>query len=520
MKHQLHILRLTLKAKSPISLGSGEEVVLEIPAQDDKKKNEPTHVMALMRDANGLPTFPGASAQGVLRRLYENANGEEDTKRVFGFEGSSSNGLKANGQTGRISFSWAAVHDSHDDAVTGLRDVRGTNDPVLKLLLKDAPLRRDHVALNAQHSVDGRKKFARTAVPIGTRFSLELTAWGNAGTRKALLDAARYFRHPQFRLGGATMRGYGRVEVVRAFYQAPDLNDPIALRELRCLPLSEPLNSDVLKDPDFEAPESNATQAILTLTFTNDVRIGGATPAPGTDKKDAFKTLWALREAQIDYGAGTGTETTCYPLPGSAFKGPLAHRMAYYANKAGSNQLDEAKISELLALSTKNCTAKLMEMGQRPEILWELLGSAKEKPGGQDMGSAAKLTVDDTVMNVSTEQSNAGNIVVHNSIDRFTGGTRDLTGVLFEEEVLSQPTATIELTIGNPNMPVTDGVGGWDKTVADCFLKALHDICNERLPVGARSLGICNGTISWHGTHFEDWQTAFADLCKKAEGQA
>lgn len=504
MKHQLHILRLTLEAKSPISLGSGEEVKLDIPTKDGKEKKS-TDVMALMRDANGLPTVPGASLQGALRRLYAN--------EVFGCEGPD-----GEGKAGRISFSWGAVHGADDEAVTGLKDLRGTNVAFLKLLMKDAPLRRDHVALNARHSVDERKKFARTAVPVGTRFSFELTAWGNDDTRKTLLDAARYFRHPQFRLGGAARRGYGRIKVIRATYAAPDLNDPQALRDLRRQPLSTALNGDLLDDPDFKAPASDATRAILTLRFTNTVRVGGATPPVGTPKKDKFKTLWALREPRFNWDDDkkSGEEETRYPLPGSSFRGPLAHRMAYYANQAGSNVIGESEIKDLLDLTPKKREAKLKKMGERPELLREFLGHAKEKPGKEkpgevDSGSVAKLTVDDTELKVSEGQSKKGNIVEHNSIDRFTGGVRDLTGVLFSEEVLSQPTTRVELTIENPKSTEStesDGVGGWDKTIADCFLKSLRDICTGRLPIGARSLGICTGSVEWHGAEEKAWKQA------------
>jgi CRISPR/Cas system CSM-associated protein Csm3 (group 7 of RAMP superfamily) len=511
MTHRLHILRLTLQAETPVSISSGDVVNLDIPTKDGKEKIA-TDVMALMRDANNLPTVPGASAQGALRRLYEIEHGEDKTNTDLGCEGPDDKG-----NTGRISFSWGMVHGQGDAAITGLEGLHGTNDIFLAQLLKDAPLRRDHVALNAHHSVDDHKKFARAAVPVGARFSFELTAWGNDQTRKTLLGVARFSRHPQFRLGGASGRGYGRVKVVRASYDAPDLNNPKALRKLRGQPPSEAL-CDIMDDPDFAVPTSDATRATATLTFVNGVRIGGATPPAGTVENDKFETLWALREAQFD--TASGEIKTSYPLPGSAFRGPLAHRMAYYANKAGGNALGKDKIEELLELSAEVRDARLKEMGDRPELLREFLGHTKTKRGSADKGLAAKLSIDDTVLTVSNAQAVEGEIIQHTSIDRFTGGVRDLTGVLFSEELLTRPTAKIELTIAKPKNSSVGGIGGWDQMVTDCFLKALRDICQGRLPIGARSLGICAGTITWSGAESEAWEAAYDDLISPMEDSA
>src|SRR5579863_4054495 len=63
----LHLLRVTIEAKSPLALGSGDIFVGTRNRRRDGKEKEETFVeTALARDAYGLPTVPGATIQGLL----------------------------------------------------------------------------------------------------------------------------------------------------------------------------------------------------------------------------------------------------------------------------------------------------------------------------------------------------------------------------------------------------------------------------------------------------------------------
>lgn len=497
----LHLMRLTIEARSPISIGSGAEVTVDIPTLDGEKK---TQVMEIMRDANGLPTVPGSSTQGVVRHLL-NAEGE-DADRILGRED-----RDGSGRAGKVSFSWGCVHGADDVAVTGLKNLNGTNDVFLKCLLQKTPLFRDRVALNAQHSVDGHKKFSRNAVPVGTRFSFQLEAWGGEEARENLLLIARMFAHPDFRLGGASGAGYGRVRLVRASHACPALDNPDSLRKLRGpLPIG-PREENLFENVVLTPPESRATRLTLELDFADAVRVGAMTPPTGTAENELFRTLWVMRE--ICFDPETGAEKTRFPLPGSGFRGPIAHRAAFYANKAENRMID---VDKMLAFNPIEQEEKLLAMSQRPEALLEFLGHAKEKPGDPHDGSASRLVVDDTCFTSGTddgEQDLATRRFQHVSIDRFTGGARDQTGGLFNEEMLTRPHVQVVLHLHPPREPArepgpdnADAPGGWDAVVSESFLRAVRDICTGRLPIGARSLGICTGTASFDGPGAEGWK--------------
>jgi len=490
----VHLLRLTIEAMSPISIGSGEDIPREIATQDGTDEKT-AQVEALMRDANYLPTIPGGSVQGVCRHLYARVYGEEKAREVFGFENPD-----GTGSPGRVRLFWGLVHDAQDRAATGLTDLTGTNDAFLELLLKDFPIFRDRVALNERLSVDDARKFGRGAVPVGTRFSFELEAMGGDETREMLLEIAALFAHPEFRIGGGASAGYGRIRLIRASHAAPV--DPIELRDIRRQRPDIALEKELQND-ELNTPSSGGTRAVLTLKFPDGVRIGAHTPPDGTSQNEEFQTLWVQRELRFRPAGngGIGTIEDYYPLPGSGFRGVLAHRMAFHANKNADNTIN---VDEILNLSEEARKSKLAEMAARPASLDLFLGHAKEKLSDPRDGAASRLIVDDSAFFGCAEPEK----FMHNSIDRFTGGVRDQTGALFCEEYLLSPTAQVCLTILPPTDICDDGVGGWPPSVADAFLLALRDILTGRLPIGGRSLGRCAGSVIWEGAESAAWEAA------------
>lgn len=499
MNKRLHMLRITLEAKTRVSVGSGE--IVERTKKTKKKagsiSDDTVEAAAIIRDANGLPALPGGSVQGVLSRLHRETFGCEATEALFGFERSD-----GTGRAGVIIFSWGAVHDSENRAVVGPENVALRNDPVIGRLIDDRALWRDHVALNAQHSVDGRKKFARISVPKGTRFSLEMTAWGDNEIRVKLIQVARLFRHERFRIGGAKGRGYGRVVVVSASYACPPLENPTALRDIRRQPPSTPLPEDILDQPEFARPDSDATTARVIISFPDGVRIGGGEAPADSPLERRDNTLWSLREVQFTYDSQP-IESVVLPFTGSEVRGTLAHRMAYYMNAADPGR--RIAVDDFLKLTREQQNEQFEVMAHRPAALTEFLGSAKEKRKGsatKSEGRAGRLLVSDTELTGATEF-----VMDHVSIDRLSGGARDMTGVLFAEELMIGATAEIELTIQAPIVAkAVPTVGGWEESTATVFLKALRDLCTGRLPIGARSIGAGTGDVGFSGRHEDEWR--------------
>lgn len=530
MSRVLHLMRVTIEAVSPLSFGSGDVAPVTRERREDGETKTSTHsVTALARDANGLPAIPGATVQGVLRHLFEAEHGAAEACALFGY----AEGTK--GKVSRLSVSFGAVHDRADQAVIGLivDAARIANDQILSLLRRDEPLRRDHVALNARHVADGHKKFERRAVPVGTRFSIEFALWDEADQGKGKLTTILgLFNHEAFRLGGAGRQGYGRIKLVRASYARPDADKPLALRELRRELPSKSFAKDL---PCDAAASGHAVSMTLVLRPINPWRVSGESDSltegthglrmgNGWAPDERFKHFAGmdlrqgengdrnsrdigtiLRERVIGW-AGTTAElrdpraatpfdasarAVAFGVPGTAIKGPLAHRTLFHWNRALPDRSGMIDLDAWLARGEADRDEALRRLGERPDPVAALFGAAKDRAGGS--GRAGRIFVDDgTVSGVNAVQG-----VDHNSIDRFTGGVRP--GFLFTEEVLIGDKINmgggIATTITVLPPRDTDG-----ETAREAFLRALRDLCQGRLAIGAKSLGFCAGSITaWGG---------------------
>jgi CRISPR/Cas system CSM-associated protein Csm3 (group 7 of RAMP superfamily) len=589
----LHLVRFTIEAVSPLSVGSGEVITFQRRRKDERGKSilENAFMTALVRDANGLPTIPGASLQGVLRHLYADAHRGRAADLFGHAEGNT-------GRAGRLVVGFGGVHDAADSAVVGIvADERrfsgeaSERDALLAALRADAPesrcydacgadgaieskpgsggrnaiLRRDHVALNERHVADGRKKFERLAVPAGTRFSFEIAMWGAApdatADRETLAEIVGLLGHPSFRIGGATRRGYGKVKLVRASYACPDLDQPLALRALRSEPPSTTFAGAGAQDwANRTTSVTGVVTVVLTLEPINPWRIGGtsaamtectygtrasdgtaplppgATPADGINRRgkpgendgptvprDIDDIATIVREPRIAWSNGKAEIVEPgprgpfqYPVPGSALKGPLVHRAVFHWNRLQKDAAGESRLIDLSEIEKLDSGIRrqriadlkpgLAELAKRPAQLERLFGTAKERTergaASGEKGRAARVLFDDgEVRGVVAVQG-----VDHISIDRFTGGVR--AGFLFVEEALVGGTVAAVITI----LPPANAAGEpktWPDEVRNAFCRALRDLCEGRLAIGAKSLGFCRGDVAWSGDGAKPWQDAW-----------
>lgn len=551
----LHLLRLTFETESLLSTGSSDKVTLKRrPRRRDREGStgpEDVQATALLRDANGLPTISGASIQGALRALA----GEDEVlsslvKSLFGHAQEGQERTYA----ARMHVGFACVHDAGDKAVVGLQ--APSADPLLAYFRQDAPTRRDHVALDPRHVVDELKKFERIAIPIGTRFSLEISLWGQADDDSLSIDRATLeclaalFGSDSFRLGGGSTRGYGRIRVIRASYERPDLGDSEALRTLRLEAPSKPLLEDI--SSQLIGSVGSEVRVDLILRPIGFWRIGGQSgaltnrtngirrhdgerpklsEAPNAreldynlGQRDERDVMTALRDDRIIWNGGKGAISRAaerqswtrmndvpFPVPGSSVRGALVHRALFHANRLARRMIDADAPSIAVELDHLATYAE-----RHGEGLRALLGSGKERrPGGRRglgrsddpaMGLAASFRVDDgEASGVEFVQA-----IDHNSIDRFTGGVRNK--ILFTEEVLWRGEIRIGLSIAPPPRtpgfePSGDDIAGWPQEDARALLLAIADLCSGHMAIGARSLGYCEGQLTnWRGPGAEHWQ--------------
>lgn len=459
----LTIARFVLEAASPLSAGSGDSG---------------SHDVMLMRDANGLPTILGSSLQGALKALAVR-EGSRDVLDLLGDRDRAS----------AVAFSSGQIVDDDGASVNGA--LPDTPNGFLSGFLEEAPLKRDHVKLDSYGAVEGRQKFDRIAVPRGTRFAFELSAWNvNKVAFEALLAL---LGHPLLRLGGASRRGYGKMNLVKGKAALRCWDDALAkaqeIARLRAKPFSE---IAALDGQPFAASRAATNLEVrrYRLKSRHFWRVGqdGARVRTGeADRQDAdvreAATFASMREGCVDWtgnrAAWRQPDTAIerdYILPASAVKGALWHRTLFHWNCATGNFVDENPASPVDGIS--------QGYGQMPSPLHALFGNAKDAK----LGWRSALIIDDAVFKPAEVKA-----IDHVMVDRVTQAS--VASALFSEELVRIGQEGIELNF------IVD-LASFERRCPDmeCRTAALaaldaafSDLLNGRLPLGAKSSGVFSG---------------------------
>ncbi len=448
----LHIARVVLEAETPLSITSG------MP--------DATFDTTIVRDANGLPALPGSSIAGVLRRLCRRVMPDQENA-LFGFQRAESSHDEA-GHPSRLLISWGAMIDSQGSAVEGLLmggQAERTSDPLVSRALKliDEPATRNRVRIGPRGAAENRGKFDRSVLPAGYRFAVEVSMWGEPGERERFEQVLGLLRHPGFRLGGGTRSGLGRMTLRQCHVASIDTHgDPNALSGL-----GDGL-SDVANMQAF-SPSIPASGGILTGELTLSAqglwRVGqGSESLQSANTKVA--DLLPLTEERVDWeGDHVRPALAMLLLPGSSLKGALAHRAAFHARRLQATWAED----------TENLEAFERQAEEKPPAIAALLGEAGD---ADDSGQAGCLYVDDGFMAIDDA---AVSRLMHNSIDRFTGGVRNR--MLFEEESLLGGEVSVTVTLDLSRLEAS----GETQTAREALRESIEDLVNGRLPLGSRT---------------------------------
>lgn len=431
----LRTARITLEAKSPLMIASGEASL--------------EHDVMLARDPNGLPMIPARSFTGALR---DAVSLDEDVETdLFGEKTDHRKAPKP----GRIALSDGLAIGLSGFPIDGLKEL--PEDLIFDFLLQEQPIHRDHVRLSSNGVVSGDGKFTRAACPRGTRFLVSIEAFGAATDKnwQKLLENLPAL----LRLGGAKRSGYGIVRIshieVREFDMASDTERSEAIKSQS---LSEPLIGTKI------TPKTIAETIEYSFKLLPDgaFRFGQGN-ATGEDDAD----LRPLKEAVISYHANApqSVVTERYFAPASSIKGALRHRTAFHLRRrSGAAQWFVDDFDE----SAKPSEAISVEDNRINESIAPLFGMAKE--GHDDeIGKAGCLFIDDIPLhNLSIRR------IARTTIDRFSGGS--IRGRLFTEDFidLEKP---IEF-----HCQIESSV---PEELLAAFEDALNDVCSGRLSLGA-----------------------------------
>ncbi|WP_200389534.1 RAMP superfamily CRISPR-associated protein [Thiocapsa imhoffii] len=461
----LHLARFTLEARTALSIGTGgSDGIYDHP---------------IVRDANGLPIIPGTSLAGVLRHLWITEHGQTASDKLFGYQ------ERDRGAASRLEVATCVLQDSRGRPIEGLligsERERLKSDALLRAALasREDPVFRDRVRLTHRGVAKHRGKFDRSVLLAGYRFSGELRLWSEHHDDPGWTGLLALLGDPRLRLGGATRAGLGAVSLKSLHTACFDLNGkPDDIARFQALPETigdtTGLKITTLPSADSRSP---IHQLRLRLKANDFWRIGQGNKAFG--QYDKTPDLLPKAEPAVLWNKqGHGQiEPRLALIPASSIKGALAHRTAFHWNVLNSNFVEKMAPESMAD----------WDASEHCEAVQELFGYAKDRETSAGRarnatGRAGRILIDDIYLPIPGQQG-LGHLM-HNSIDRFTGGVRNR--MLFSEELLYQQSIDLIITL----LP---GVEGTDPNARLALARALDDLCAGRLALGA-------GSVKGHGT--------------------
>ncbi|MDM8545495.1 RAMP superfamily CRISPR-associated protein [Candidatus Venteria ishoeyi] len=445
-----HIAQLVLETLTPLSIATG--------------RGDGLFDNLLVRDANGLPAIPGSSLAGVLRHLYQQVYTETSANELFG-KAKDKNDERELAST--VQVSWGVLHNQDNQPVEKFDPNLATlTDSVLKDALGQG-ISRDQVRINHQGvaASDEQGKFDRTSLRTGHRFSVELSFWrGSDQDPKPWQQLLTLLQHPEFRLGGNTRSGLGKVKLIQCQETCFDLSTEQGFDDFSAL--ARHLNSLDTETtlPALNTDSSAVTTYQLKLKPLEPFRFGGGKRSlnPASEADDV-----PVLEQKISWTEDKGTlDTKRYVLvPASSIKGAISHRTAFHYNRLKQVFCEEIESDNYAC-----------HVGENNEAVKALFGYAKDSNDqDKEKGRRGIVLFDDLYLDIDSRK--AGDLI-HNSIDRFTGGV--LNGALFVEEIINDPNIKLKLDIS-----LLQTIE--DEDILKAFELSLDDLKNSRLALGAGS---------------------------------
>lgn len=451
-----HIAAIIIEAKTPIAPGSGEKSVLSDSM--------------VATDYNGLPYIPATSLAGVLRNFCA----IDDKESIFGAAGDKPSGS-------RLIISEARPVDLDGRIMDGITCAPSDD---MKNLYCYLPVRQ-HVRISYRGVHCDTGKFDNQIVHRGSRFAFEMellsedTGSGEVAMESLLSTMSR----PDFRIGGGTRKGYGKIAMVRHKIDVYDLSTEDGLEQYieRSSSLqtswkggSEPERVEehgrctAAEDCSASADTCNWKSYKLTLRPENFFMFGS-----GYADQDADN--FQLKEKYIEWKDGKGTVMEGIVIPASSVKGAIVHRTLFYYNCLKNNYIDDKE----------DVDAQKAFRNEARKALEALFGYVNG-----NLQAIGKVIFDDIVMR---QEKGAEKVNNHVMIDRFTGGA--YPGALYNEKACYAD--------GNDGMilSMTYHIDSAleNSEILNAFNMAVDDICNGNLPLGGavnRGLGVFIGSKS------------------------
>lgn len=439
-----HVARIVVEAKTPLAIGTGAKNILT---------DSPVAI-----DVNGLPYIPATSLAGVIKSAI-------DDDSIFGYQ--DENG----GEGSMIVFTDAVMVGKEGRAIDGLCNIDWNDDFYRHYAYMPV---RQHVRINKLGTTDKKSgKFDGQVVYKGTRFVFEMELISDSGYDQSLAGIIERLRLADFRIGGGTRKGYGKISIVGVQKAVVNLKDSDDLNAY--LKKSSSLTHDWEKYSPYDGDineEKASDWDLYSLTLKPlDFMLFGS----GISDDDADNVT--VSESVVEWNNANGTPQIVERrilIPASSLKGAIAHRTAYYYNK----------ITGRFAKTTED--VKAYEDNFAVETLFGIAGqNSKEIKRGNVLFS--------DIFGESSREK----VMHHVKIDYFTGGK--INGALFQEKVamVKGKSYKTDILVNRNIMEFEDA-----NKVIEAFETALIDICEGLLPLGGatnRGYGIFDGELKKNG---------------------
>lgn len=449
--HRL-LARIVIQTESPLAIASGN-------------KNFETDSL-VVRDVNGLPFIPATSIAGVLRH----ALGEDVARNYFGYQIPYD---KTNGKGSEISFTSGHMIGKEGKVIDGIQKIDFTDS--FYSSFKELPIRQ-HVRINAHGVAEKNGKFDEQVVFKGVRFCFEMELASQTQDTTYLSNLLKQMNHVSFRLGGGIRNGLGELRTISCQQCTLDLTKKTDLTHY----LNK--SSNLSDDTFWQAFPQNSEHKDM-----NKENIAGWTNYQlmlqpddfflfGSGFGDDQANIIPLTETIITWpdNIHPQREEECILIPASSIKGALAHRIAYYYNKANGRYVDgENNNPPLIGVENPAVTTLFGLVNQNDATI--------KKRGN--------VILSDIIVKRGKELNKVLN---HVSIDRFTGGA--INSALFQEKSIYGTESSYQM-----DLFVKDEVINDNPQIKDAFEAALTDICVGMLPLGGgvnRGNGCFKGSFS------------------------
>lgn len=445
-----YIARIVLEAETPIAVGT-DKIQYDQDAPVEK-------------DFNGLPYIPGTALAGAIKAglgdVYKYLFGKSDEKESKG---------------SNLVFSDALLYDGCKVNQELLSD---PFDEEYYSWFKNLPV-RTHASHDHKGTAKDQGLFDQEIVYSGSRFKFELMLESDKDKKVIWDEILAHLQIKPLFLGAGQYKGFGLCKILEiSTFKAKDFDE--------YLKIDTDLNNNFLFEASGPIADNIKWTTVKLNTEKSFLHFGSGFADDDTDAT-------CYQEKRIIWNESKPSLQHCYVIPGTSVKGAFSHRLAFNYNIETNVNIEKLweqankDVNEYSELVKKHT-------GSENDAVKYYFGTAKESTS--KTGQSGRLIFKDIFIPIieATEVK-----FMHNTIDRFTGGTIDTA--LFSEKTINVKELNLKYFLeasvvadSSTEIPTTT-----DDNIVKAFEKTLSDLSIGDITIGgmaAKGHGIVSQPIT------------------------